>query len=242
MPQKCYKKGHIISFALLHCRTKPDQNKTTEEIPLKENIVKPKPKPLQNRAQIIHGSSDNLLDQNNSYSSSSPHQNSKYVSEPHQNKLKRGVSGMTNMSSQYDVGTTDRMKLYINDQHKRTYTHENLSRFQMDANKFGPGTATKERMINPEDAMDNASVHMSTVRDFHSLSRMNRTAENKLKRRDSYRSKKSYPPGTIVGKNISENSDKRRRPVYSGNNDNMKLQTNTTERGRKFAITKNTDL
>ena len=110
----------------------------------------------------------------------------------------------------------------------------------MDANKFGPGTATKERIVNPEDAVDNASVHMSTVRDFHSLSRTNRTKENILKRRDSYRSKK-YPPGTIVGKNGSDNSNNKRRPMYSGGND-MKLQTDTTERGRKFTFTKNTDL
>ena len=78
----------------------------------------------------------------------------------------------------------------------------------MDASKFGAGTATKEKLLNPDDAIENASVHMSTVRDFHSLSRMNRSLDSKLKRRDSYRGKKNgtgergggrYPPGTIVG-------------------------------------------
>ena len=133
----------------------------------------------------------------------------KEVSLAHQNKLRRGVSGTTNMSSVYDVGTTDRMKIFINDQHKRTFTAENLSRFEMDASKFGAGTATKEKLLNPDDAIDGASVHMSTVRDFHSLSRMNRSLDSKLKRRDSYRGKKNerngevggsrYPPGTIVG-------------------------------------------
>ena len=101
------------------------------------------------------------------------------------------------------------MKIFINDQHKRTFTAENLSRFEMDASKFGAGTATKEKLLNPDDAIDGASVHMSTVRDFHSLSRMNRSLDSKLKRRDSYRGKKNerngevggsrYPPGTIVG-------------------------------------------